>query len=64
MPKMKMSKSVRDRIKITKNGKVIRRKVGQRHLKGNKRATNVRRGKEPILVHGPIEKKLKKMLGR
>ncbi len=63
MPKMKISKSVRDRFKVTKNGKIIRRKIGQRHLKAHKRRTNLRRGKEPIQVRGPLEKKLKKLLG-
>lgn len=63
MPKQKISKSVRDRFKITKSGKIIRRKIGQRHLKGSKSRSNVRRGKEPIQVTGPWEKKLKKLLG-
>lgn len=63
MPKQKISKSVRDRFKITKKGKIIRRKIGQRHLKSNKRRTNLRRGKEPIQVIGHLEKKLKKLLG-
>lgn len=63
MPKQKISKSVRDRFKITKTGKIIRRKIGQRHLHGSKRRTNLRRGKEPIRVTGPLGKKLKKLLG-
>lgn len=63
MPKMKISKSVRDRFKITKNGKIIRRKIGHQHLKSNKRKTNLRRAKEPIQVTGSLEKKLKKLLG-
>lgn len=62
MPKIKNSKSVRDRFKISKNGKIMRRKIGQRHLKSNKRRTNLRRGKEPIQVTGALEKKLKKLL--
>ena len=63
MPKQKISKSVRDRFKVSSNGKIIRRKIGQRHLKSNKRRTTIRRGKEPILVTGSLEKKLKKLLG-
>lgn len=63
MPKQKIPKSVRDRFKITKTGKIIRRKIGQRHLKSSKRRSNIRRGKEPIQVTGPLEKKLKKLLG-
>jgi len=63
MPKIRISKSIRDRFKITKNGKIIRRKIGQRHLASHKSNANVRRGKEPIQVTGPLEKKLKKLLG-
>lgn len=62
MPKIKNSKSVRDRFKVSKNGKIMRRKIGQRHLKSNKRRTNLRRGKEPIQVTGSLEKRLKKLL--
>ncbi len=60
---MKISKTVRDRFKVTANGKILRRKPGQRHLKASKRATSVRRGKEPIQVTGPLEKKIKSLLG-
>ncbi|MBI4099535.1 50S ribosomal protein L35 [Candidatus Microgenomates bacterium] len=63
MPKQKISKTIRDRIKITGGGKLIRRKIGMRHLKGSKRATTIRRGKEPIRVTGHLERKLKKLLG-
>lgn len=63
MPKLKISKTVRDRFKVTKNGKILRRKIGMRHLRGSKRRTIIRRGKEPILVTGRLEKKLKKLLG-
>lgn len=63
MPKFKIRKSVRDRFKVTKTGKVFRRISGHRHLKSNKRKTNLYRGKKPILVFGRVEKKIKKMLG-
>lgn len=63
MPKMRISKSVRDRFKISKSGKIIRRKIGQRHLKSNKSRTNLRRGKEPIEVKGAMRQKLRKLLG-
>ncbi len=64
MPKLKIRKSVADRFKITKNGKVLRRIMGHRHLKSNKRKTCLYRGKKPILVVGKIEKKIKKLLGK
>ncbi len=63
MPKLKISKTVRDRLRVTASGKIFRRKIGQRHLKGSKRRTNLRRGKEPIQVTGPLRRKIKKLLG-
>lgn len=63
MPKMKISKSVKDRLKVTAGGKIIRRKVGHRHKLSAKRSTTTRRGKEPIIVTGRIAKKIRKMLG-
>lgn len=60
---MKTSKSVVDRFKVTKNGKIIRRKSGQRHLQSHKSKRNIRRGKEPIIVEGAWAKKLAKLLG-
>ena len=63
MPKLKISKTVRDRFKISAGGKLMRRKIGQRHLKASKSRANVRRGKVPVRVTGVLEKKVKKMLG-
>lgn len=63
MPKQKISKTIRDRFKITATGKVLRGKIGQRHNIGKKRRTNVRRGKRLIQVTGKLEKKIKKLLG-
>lgn len=60
---MKISKTVRDRFKVTGSGKVLRRKIGHRHLIITKSRTNVRRAKRPIQVTGPLEKKVKKLLG-
>ena len=57
-----MSKTVRDRFKVSANGKIMRRKIGQRHLKATKSRANIRRGKVPIQVVGVLEKKLKKLL--
>lgn len=63
MPKIKTTKSLRDRIKVTGSGKLLRRKMGQRHHAAAKRRTNLRRGKEPLLVTGAWGKKIKKILG-
>lgn len=59
---MKLSKTVRDRFKVSANGKVMRRKIGQRHLKATKSRSNIRRGKRGVQVVGVLEKKLKKLL--
>lgn len=63
MPKMKVPKSVANRFKVTKTGKILRRKIGTRHLKMAKSKTNIRRGKVPVRVTGALEKKVKKLLG-
>lgn len=60
---MKLSKTVRDRFNVSANGKVMRRKIGQRHLKATKSRRNIRRGKTPVQVVGALEKKVKKLLG-
>ena len=60
---MKTSKTVRDRFKVSANGKIMRRKIGQRHLKASKSRANIRRGKIEVQVVGMLEKKLKKLLG-
>lgn len=36
MPKLKTKKSISKRMKVTKTGKVMRRKPGSRHYKANK----------------------------
>jgi large subunit ribosomal protein L35 len=49
MPKIKTHKSFKKRVKITKNGKVLRGKPGRRHLlsgKPSKRKRKLRRSAE------------------
>lgn len=60
---MKIPKTVRDRFKVTANGKILRRKIGQRHLKSSKTSANARRGKRLVQITGKLEKKIKKLLG-
>lgn len=60
---MKTTKSVASRFKVTGGGKIMRRKIGQRHLHITKRRTNLRRGKRPIIVTGILRSKVKKLLG-
>lgn len=63
MPKIRVPKSVADRFKITATGKVVRRKLGIRHLKMAKRKTTLRRSKVPQIVTGPLAIKIRRMLG-
>lgn len=60
---MKISKTVRDRFKVTGSGKILRRKIGFRHNITKKTRGNKRRGKLPVQVIGPTEGKVRKMLG-
>lgn len=62
MPKVKISKTVRDRFKVTGRGKILRRKIGQRHLKSVKSGRNIRRGKRLLRLTGAMERKVRKLL--
>ncbi|MGQ0554260.1 MAG: 50S ribosomal protein L35 [Planctomycetota bacterium] len=59
MPKLKTKKSIKKRMKITKSGKVLRRKPGGRHYKAGKSSGRRRRLRGTDLVVG---KRAKTML--
>ena len=63
MPKIRVPKSVAERFKVTGTGKIMRRKLGIRHLKMAKRKTTLRRSKVPQVVSGPLAVKIRRMLG-
>jgi len=53
MPKLKTVKGLRDRVKVTGTGKLVRFRAGRRHLLGGKRAKQKRqmrrmRGVSPV----------------
>jgi large subunit ribosomal protein L35 len=50
MPKMKTKKIVAKRFKVTKNGKILRRVQGSRHIRRNKSKTRQRRQDKPAQV--------------
>lgn len=50
MPKVKTKKIVRKRFKITKNGKVMHRAQGARHLRSRKNKSRQRRQDAPHQV--------------
>ena len=61
---MKTRKSLSKRFKITKNGKVMRRAVGQDHLL-SKQSSNKRRGLRKMVKMSDSEaKKIRKLMGR
>ncbi|NMB56499.1 50S ribosomal protein L35 [Candidatus Beckwithbacteria bacterium] len=62
MPKQKTKKSIAKRFKVTKNGKILRRTIGIRHLKSNKTKSNNRRQKAQKFVTGKKAKKIKQIL--
>lgn len=52
MPKMKPSKALRKRVKVTANGKVKGRKSGHGHLLSNKSGEHLRRLRGSMIVKG------------
>ncbi len=62
--KHKVKKSVSRRFKVTKTGKVMFSHQMRGHLKTNKSKSNLRRGKEPGVLHKSFAKKIKKQLAK
>ena len=61
---MKSRKSLINRLKITKNGKIMRRQSFRRHLKAGKSAKRLRNLKKTIELKGYYAKKIHKATGR
>jgi large subunit ribosomal protein L35 len=59
MPKLKTKKSIQKRMKITKTGKVLRRKPGARHYKAHKSGSRKRKLRGTELCEGKIAKNMK-----
>mgnify|MGYP006284711645 CR=1 FL=1 len=62
MPKQKTKKSLAKRVKITKNGKVKRRKSGSGHLLTGKSAKRRRKLRQPEIMEASMAKKFKEAL--
>jgi large subunit ribosomal protein L35 len=61
MSKLKTNKGARKRLKLTKNGKLMRYKPGRRHIltsKSSKRKRKMRRCMEALGMEAKITKKL------
>lgn len=63
MPKQKTRKSITKRFKITKGGKVLRRKGFRRHLNVKKSKKKKRQSKRLVETEKVYAKKIKKVLG-
>jgi large subunit ribosomal protein L35 len=61
--KMKTRKSAVARFKITKNGKILRRRNFTSHLKAKKSSKRLRNLKKQVLVNPTYAKRLRKALG-
>lgn len=61
---MKSRKSITSRLKITKNGKVLRRQSFRRHLKSSKSAKRLKNLKKTIELKGYYAKKIRKAVGK
>ncbi len=58
---MKTRKSITKRFKVTKTGKVMRRAIGQDHLRAKKSGKFRRTSRKWIVVTGPLAKQVKKL---
>ena len=61
--KVKSRKAISRRIKVSANGKLMRRRSFNRHLKANKSKARIRGLKQSATITGSFEKKLKQLLG-
>ncbi|KPJ55404.1 hypothetical protein AMJ47_00890 [Parcubacteria bacterium DG_72] len=59
---MRTRKSIKKRFKITKQGKVLRRAVGQNHFRAKKSGKKKRQARKWVKVSGPLAKKVKKLM--
>lgn len=63
MPKLKIHSGTKDRMKITKRGKVLRSRSGANHLLQKKSASRKRSFSIPTQVVGKNAKNIKRKLG-
>lgn len=62
--KRKVRKSITNRFKVTKTGKVMRRQAFRRHIKSSKSSKQLRRLKRVVELKGYYAKKIKKAVGK
>ncbi len=59
MPKMKSHKGLKKKVRVTKNGKLIRNKAGKSHLNTGKNATRRRNLRKKSVSTGAAARKAK-----
>ncbi len=62
--KVKTRKSIKNRFKMTKNGKILHKQSFASHLKSSKSKSQLRRLKREKRIKGKIAKKIIKLLNR
>lgn len=62
MPKQKTRKSASKRFKLTKTGKLLRRKQNLSHRKKHKSKSQQRRAKRAVEMKGRFKSKIKRMI--
>jgi len=63
MPKFKISKTIKDRFKITKKGNVLHLSGGRKHWRYKERVGFSRKARRLGTLSGPDRKRLNKVLG-
>jgi len=59
---MKTRKSITKRFKLTRQGKVLRRAIGQDHFRSKKSGNKKRQIRKWVKVKGPLEKRIKQLI--
>lgn len=62
MPKQKTKKSAMKRFKLTKTGKLLRRRQNSKHLKTKKSKSQIRRAKGTAQLFGKFKSKIKRLI--
>lgn len=62
MPKLKTKKKAAKRLRVTKNGKVIAKTTGRRHLLGDKSPKKIRQMRRNLEIQGRQARVIKTLL--
>jgi len=62
MPKAKTNKAIAKRFKITKNGKILRRAIGQNHLLSKKSGEKKRKLRKWVELSPSEAKKIRRLM--